>query len=302
MARCDQVEDPALATGIVKREVTETVTPGTVLADNLLAERRNNFLVALVQPSADVFALAALDVSTGELTAQMVPAHELRAELGRIEPTELLLPRSLEQEEELDAAAPVVPRTVRDDWMFEADVATDELLRVYRLQSLDGFGFEPGDEPLIRATGGLVHYLKEVRPGGVTHLQPPRLRRPGRVMLLDEMTRRNLELIEPPVGGAACYADIGIRPLCEPFFDLIQVRGSKVEASRSRRHAGKLVVWGFAVRVKGEYGPASCGISSCRIKDDRDGHESPPSGALPFGRPRDRILQFCELHVASSCT
>ncbi|HAC04851.1 MAG TPA: DNA mismatch repair protein MutS [Gemmatimonadetes bacterium] len=201
VAICDQVEDPALATGIVKREVTETVTPGTVLADNLLTARKNNFLVALLKPSADVFALAALDVSTGEFTAQVVPAHELRAELGRIEPTELLLPRSLEQAEELDAAAPVVPRTVRDDWMFEADVATDELLRVYRLQSLDGFGFEPGDEPLIRATGALVHYLKEVRPGGVTHLQPPRLRRPGSVMLLDEMTRRNLELIEPLRGG-----------------------------------------------------------------------------------------------------
>ena len=198
VAICEQVEDPALATGIVRREVTETLTPGTVLADNLLVARRNNFLVALVRPSPEIFALAALDVSTGELTAQMVPVHELRAELGRIEPSELLLPRSLEHSEELDAAAPsVLPRTVRDDWMFETDVATDELLRVYRLQSLDGFGFESGDEPLIQVTGALVHYLKEVRPAGVTHLQPPRLRRPGRVMLLDEMTRRNLELIEP---------------------------------------------------------------------------------------------------------
>ncbi|HIF23326.1 MAG TPA: DNA mismatch repair protein MutS, partial [Gemmatimonadetes bacterium] len=196
---CDQVEDPALAQGIVKREVTETVTPGTVLADNLLAERRNNFLVAIVRAEAGEFALASIDVSTGELTAQMVPASELRAELGRIEPSELLLPRSVEDAKELEVAAPssVVPRTVRDDWIFEADVATDELLRVYRLQSLDGFGFEPDDQPLLRATGALIHYLKEIRPAGVTHLQPPRLRRPGRVMLLDEMTRRNLELIEP---------------------------------------------------------------------------------------------------------
>ncbi len=203
VAICDQVEDPALATGIVKREVTETVTPGTVLADDLLAERRNNFLVALVRPAADLFALAALDVSTGELTAQMVPAQELRAELGRIEPSELLLPRSLEDAPEVDAAAAssAVLRTVRDDWMFEADVSTDELLRVYRLQSLDGLGFEPDEQPLIRATGALVRYLKEIRPAGVTHLQPPRLRRRGRLMLLDEMTRRNLELIEPLRGG-----------------------------------------------------------------------------------------------------
>ena len=199
VAICDQVEDPALATGLVRREVTETVTPGTVLADNLLSERKNNFIVALVRPSPETFALAALDVSTGDLSAQMVPVQELRAELGRVEPSELLLPRSLEDAEELEVAAPssAVPRTVRDDWMFEADVATDELLRVYRLQSLDGFGFEPDDQPLLRATGALIHYLKEIRPAGVTHLQPPRLRRPGRVMLLDEMTRRNLELIEP---------------------------------------------------------------------------------------------------------
>ncbi len=216
VAICDQVEDPALATGIVKREVTETVTPGTVLADNLLAERRNNFLVALVRPSADVFALAALDVSTGELTAQMVPAEELHAELGRIEPSELLLPRSLEDAKELDAAAAssVVPRTVRDDWMFEADVSTDELLRVYRLQSLDGFGFEPDEQPLIRAIGALVQYLKEIRPAGVTHLQPPRLRRWGRVMLLDDMTRRNLELIEPaPRWGGGRHPARRARPL-----------------------------------------------------------------------------------------
>ena len=203
VAICDQVEDPALATGLVRREVTETVTPGTVFADNLLAARRNNFLVALLRPSAESFALAALDVSTGELTAQIVPVEELRAELGRIEPSELLLPRSLDDARELEFAAPssLVPRTVRDDWMFEADVSTDEILRAYRLQSLDGFGFGPDDEPLVRVTGALIQYLKEVRPSGVTHLQPPRLRRPGRVMLLDEMTRRNLELIEPLRGG-----------------------------------------------------------------------------------------------------
>jgi DNA mismatch repair protein MutS len=200
---CDQVEDPALAQGIVKREVTETVTPGTVLADNLLAERRNNFLVAIVRAEAGEFALASIDVSTGELTAQMVPASELRDELGRIEPSELLLPRSVEDAPELDAAAPesVVPRTLRDDWMFETDVSTDELLRAYGLQSLDGFGFQADDGPLVRAAGALIQYLREIRPSGVTHLQPPRLVRPGRVMLLDDMTRRNLELIEPLRGG-----------------------------------------------------------------------------------------------------
>jgi DNA mismatch repair protein MutS len=199
VAICDQVEDPALAKGLVRREVTETVTPGTVLADNLLTDRRNNYLAAVVRDHLGAMGLAALDVSTGEMTVRHVPPAELRAELGRLEPSELLLPRALEELSEMSAesVAPGVPRTVRDDWMFEADVCSDELLRAYGLQSLDGFGFQPNDQVLVRAVGALVQYLKEIRPGGVTHLQPVRILRPGRVMLLDEMTRRNLELIEP---------------------------------------------------------------------------------------------------------
>ena len=204
VAICDQVEDPALAKGLVKREVTETLTPGTVLADNLLTERRNNFLVAIVEdadggPEPCTYGLAVLDISTGELSVQAVPAIELRAELGRLEPSELLLPRSIGDGSELRrlGAGGDVPRTVRDDWMFESDLSADELLRVYGLQSLDGFGFQANDTVLVRAAGSLIRYLGEIRPAGVSHLKPVRIRRPGRVMLLDDMTRRNLELIEP---------------------------------------------------------------------------------------------------------
>lgn len=142
VAICDQVEDASEAKGIVRREVTETVTPGTVLADGLLSERRNNFLAALVE-GGDGFGLATLDVSTGEVSVRAVAVGDLRAELGRIEPSELLVPRALCERAEVVAAAPAsIPRTVRDDWMFEVDVATDELLRVYSVQSLDGFGFQ----------------------------------------------------------------------------------------------------------------------------------------------------------------
>jgi DNA mismatch repair protein MutS len=201
VAICDQVEDPALAKGIVRREVTETVTPGTVLADALLAERRNNFLVALVPDGRDGFGLAALDVSTGEMTAQGVAAADLAAELGRLEPSELLLPRSLEGSRLLDSEGGGPARTFRDDWMFEADVGADALLRLWGVQSLEGFGFQAGDGPLVRAAGALVQYLREIRPSGAGHLRPVRIRRPGHVMLLDEMTRRNLELVEPLRSG-----------------------------------------------------------------------------------------------------
>ena len=195
VAICDQVEDPALAKGIVRREVTETVTPGTVLADALLSERRNNFLVALVPDGEAAWGLAALDVSTGELSARRVPAAELAAELGRLEAAELLLPRSLEDVDVRGLVEGPV-RTHRDDWMFEADVGSDELRRIYAVQSLEGFGFQAGDDALVRAAGALVQYLREIRPSGVGHLRPVRIERPGHVMLLDEMTRRNLELVE----------------------------------------------------------------------------------------------------------
>ncbi len=195
VAICDQVEDPALAKGIVRREVTETVTPGTVVSDALLSERRNNYLVALVAEGDEAWGMAALDVSTGELTARHVPADELEAELGRLEATELLLPRTLE-DAKVRGLVEGPLRTHRDDWMFEADVCADALRRAYAIQSLDGFGFEALDTSMIRAVGALVQYLAEIRPSGVSHLRPVRILRPGHAMLLDEMTRRNLELVE----------------------------------------------------------------------------------------------------------
>ncbi|MGD2071396.1 MAG: hypothetical protein PVI57_22195, partial [Gemmatimonadota bacterium] len=94
VAICEQVEDPAEAKGIVKREVVETVTPGTVLQDTLLAARRNNFIVALSPPQEGRRGVAALDLSTGELSVEEVPDTRLPHELGRLEPSELLLPRS----------------------------------------------------------------------------------------------------------------------------------------------------------------------------------------------------------------
>ena len=202
VAICDQVEDPADAKGIVRREVTETLTPGTIVAENLLAARANNFLVAVVPAGAEAFALAALDVSTGEITARRTSAAELGSELGRLETSELLVPRSaVDGDTELRRAAAATPMTVRDDWMFESDVCEEELRRAYGVQSLEGFGFQSDDAPLASAAGALVQYLKEIRPSGVTHLRPVRIERPGRLMALDEMTRRNLELIQPLRAG-----------------------------------------------------------------------------------------------------
>ena len=204
VAICEQVEDPADAKGIVRREVVETVTPGTVLQEGLLRERRNNFLVALAPPERDRRALAALDLSTGELVVQECGAAAFADELSRLEPAELLLPRSSEDSPDLaawdaDRAGPV--RTYREDWLFDRELAREALELRFGVSLLDGFGFQAEDGPLVRAAGALVAYVQEIRPGGALHLRPPRIVRPGTVMPLDEMTRRNLELVEPLRAG-----------------------------------------------------------------------------------------------------
>ena len=195
VAVCEQVEDPAEAKGIVRREVVETITPGALLSDTLLSARRNNFLVALARADQQHLALCAVDASTGEVIAALIDALALEAELARYEPAELLLPQSWS----LDpfAAAPGVSRTYRPDWLFDKELAVEELKRRYRVLSLDGFGFQPDDAPLIAALGALVAYVAEVQPAAIDALRAPRIERHGTAMALDEMTRRNLELVEP---------------------------------------------------------------------------------------------------------
>ncbi|MBI4520763.1 MAG: DNA mismatch repair protein MutS [Gemmatimonadetes bacterium] len=204
VAICEQMEDPSEAKGIVRREVVETVTPGAVLRDALLSARRNNFLVAVGAAEHDAYALAAADLSTGELLVEEVPADELPAELGRLEPAELLLARSLAEgalAAALDDNATSALRTIRDDWLFDASVAAGELTRQFQVLTLDGFGFTAEDGALIGAAGALLAYLREIQPGAVRHLRPPRIERRGTAMVLDEMTRRNLELVEPLRAG-----------------------------------------------------------------------------------------------------
>jgi DNA mismatch repair protein MutS len=201
VAICDQVEDPAQAKGIVRREVTETVTPGTVFVDSLLDARQNNFLAALAgtPSSGETLGLALLDVTTGELILRRVPWDELGDALARAEPAELLLPRSWE-----DMPLPEgteVLRTYRGDWMFDADTARDDLTRRFGVLSLEGYGIESGDVELVAACGALIAYVAEVQPSGSGHLRPPQVEHVGDSMPLDEMTRRNLELVEPMRGG-----------------------------------------------------------------------------------------------------
>jgi DNA mismatch repair protein MutS len=210
VAICEQVEDPAQAKGIVRREVVETVTPGTVFTDALLDARRNNFLAALAGDpgGASELGLALVDLSTGELLVRRVALAELGDALAQAEPAELLLPRGWQLLP--PPAAEGMLLTYRGDWMFEPATAAEELRSRYGVLSLEGYGIAPDDDVLVGACGALLAYLREVQPGGAAHLRPPRVEHGGETMPLDEMTRRNLELVEPLRGDAREETLLGV--------------------------------------------------------------------------------------------
>jgi DNA mismatch repair protein MutS len=205
VAICEQVEDPRLAKGIVKRAVIETITPGAVLADDLLDGARNNYICALYAADAavDIVGVAAADVSTGELRLASLPRAELEPMLARLAPRELVVAAgmpALRSQSRLGAEGPLV--TEREVWEFDAGLATDELIRHFAVVSLDGFGISAADTCAIGAAGALFRYLRELQPGGLPQLGRPIVERPGGAMPLDEMTRRNLELVESLRGGS----------------------------------------------------------------------------------------------------
>ena len=191
VAIAEQVEDPKLAKGLVRREIVEVVTPGAVMADDLLDQRRNTFLVALAT-EGERAGLAAADLSTGELVLETFGAAELGAALERYGPSEVLV---AEGDAALAPTAVLVTR--RERWHFDPAAGVDDLRRQAKVAALDGFGVEAGDALAVGAAGALLRYLAELQPGGLTHLKPPIVRRTGGVLYLDAMTRRNLELVEP---------------------------------------------------------------------------------------------------------
>jgi DNA mismatch repair protein MutS len=211
VAICEQVEDPRVAKGIVRREVIETITPGAAFADDLLDGARNNFLCAMTA-AGDRAGLAAADLSTGELRLMLVALADVEAALARLSPTELVLPRG--------GRVPVSPRsgageedaliTEREPWEFDADRARTELARQFSVHSLEGLGITRDDDLAVGAGGALLRYLRELQPGGVPHLARPVVERAGATMPVDEMTRRNLELVESMRGGDISGTLLGV--------------------------------------------------------------------------------------------
>ncbi len=202
VAVCEQVEDPRQAKGIVRREVVETVTPGAAYSDDLLDGERHNYLCA-IRATASTLGIAAADVSTGAFRLLVGDRRDAPALIARLAPREILVARG-DALAGGEAALPLdgVLLTERDAWEFDEPVGREELTRQFGLHSVEGLGLDRAHGTAVAAAGAVIRYLRELQPGGIPHLMRPVVEMTGDSMPLDEMTRRNLELVESMRGGA----------------------------------------------------------------------------------------------------
>ena len=199
VAICEQTEEAGASKGIVQREVVRIITPGTVVEENVLDSKANNWLAGLVQDEG-CFGLALLDLSTGTFTVE--EADQVDAvydNLRRYAPPECIVPE--------EGTDPVLMRdllghsghtvlTPHDDWCFEFDAAEDLLRRHFQVRSLQGFGVN--DCPFgLRAAGAVLHYVSRELRRSVSHIHRLQVRHPQHYLVLDEATIANLELIQP---------------------------------------------------------------------------------------------------------
>lgn len=202
VAICEQMEDPASAKGLVRREITRVITPGTVLEESVLDAKRNNYLAGLWLDDR-VFGLALLDLSTGAFWIEEgADLAALPGQIARYAPSECVVPEERKDAYRAqlgDAAGFIV--TGHEDWTFEFDAAADLLRRQFKVHSLDGFGCE-GFTAGLRAAGAVLHYVQKELRRPVDHLRQLRVRNPSDHLLLDETTVRNLDLVDNRAGSA----------------------------------------------------------------------------------------------------
>jgi DNA mismatch repair protein MutS len=197
VAICEQMENASQAKGLVRREVTRVMTPGTVLEEEILAAKQHNFLCAIVS-SNERWGLAAADISTGEFfTTQLQTNDQLVQELLRLQPAEVIYPidvPSLSPEQSLPAWLPSqFCYTPFNQSAFALIPAKERIINRYKVRSLEGFGCE--DLPLaIRAAGGILAYLAETQKNITIDLRPLFTYAVSDYLILDYQTRRNLEI------------------------------------------------------------------------------------------------------------
>ena len=210
VAICDQLEDPKLTKKIVKRGVTELVTPGVSLNDNVLEQKENNFLAA-VHLSSGISGLALLDISTGEFYLAEGSRDYIDKLLQSFRPSEIVVQRQ-SRGKFIEYFGDQFYLTSFDDWVFTRDFAYDILTRQFKTTSLKGFGVEDKEKGVI-AAGAAIHYLYETHHDKLSHISHLGRIDEGKYVWLDKFTIRNLELIFPLNPDAKTLLDVVDRTL-----------------------------------------------------------------------------------------
>ena len=213
VAICEQVEDPRLAKGIVKRAVVRVVTPGLVVDTDTLDPRRNNYLMALLPDENDCYGVACVDITTGEF--RVTEMHDPESTAGEIlsrDPAEVLVIEGATGDSLTGLLqSSLLGRNVNrlPEWAAAEDRARQMLLESFPSNSMESFGCH--DMPAaVRAAGMILHYLEETQKGSVSHLQPLQTYHVRDHMVLDDFTRRNLELTETLHDGGRRGSLLGV--------------------------------------------------------------------------------------------
>ncbi len=191
VAICDQLEDPKQAKGIVKRGVTELVTPGVATSDKLLEHHSNNFLAAL-HFNEDKIGMAFLDISTGEFFLAEGDAAYADKLLQSLKPAEVIFQRNRQKQFKEQFGSKFFTYTL-EEWIFTEAYATESLLKHFGTHSLKGFGVENLPEAII-AAGAVLHYLKDTEHPNLGHITTVQRIDRNEHLWMDRFTIRNLEL------------------------------------------------------------------------------------------------------------
>jgi DNA mismatch repair protein MutS len=205
VAVCDQIEDPKFAKGIVKRGVTEMVTPGVALKDNILSTRSNNFLASLYFEK-DFYGIAFLDISTGEFFIGEGNFAYIEKMIQTLSPSEVLYPKG-KQKEFLQLFGSKLYAYKLDDWIYSYDNAQTLLLKLFETNSLKGFGIEEERFSVI-AAGAAIQYLRDTEHNNLAHISKITKLTDEKNVWLDRFTIRNLELIYSPHQGGKTLLDV----------------------------------------------------------------------------------------------
>jgi len=213
VAICDQLEDPKTTKTIVKRGVTELITPGVSYSDNIIQQNTNNYLASLYFEK-NSFGIAFIDISTGEFLVAQGNAEYIDKVLQSFKPSEVIFQRS-RQGDFIETFGDRFYTYYLDDWAYSGDYAYEFLLKHFEVKSLKGFGIEKYSLA-ITAAGVALHYLNETEHRNLQHISSVSRIEEDRYMWLDRFTIRNLELISSANEQAISLVDV-LDKTCSPM-------------------------------------------------------------------------------------